>query len=74
MEMIATPYSTDGCKNDSGEFSPLCQTIEQAIEMIDLPIIVNSKFWALVGEGDRRWLIFDEEAKRSGDQLRLSYE
>lgn len=42
--------------------------------MIDLPIIVNSKFWALVGKGDQRWLIFDDEAKRSGDQLGLSYE
>ncbi len=69
--MIATPYVNSECKKLSGEFSPLCSTIEQAIEMIDLPIIVNSKFWALVGEGDRRWLIFDEEAKHRLDQLEL---
>ena len=69
--MIATPYSTEGCKNDSGEFSPLCSTIEQAAEMIDLPIIVNSKFWALVGDDKKRWLIFDEEAKHRLDQLEI---
>lgn len=72
--MLATPYSIEGCKNDSGEFSPLASTIEDAIDMMDMPVIVNSEFWALVGKDNERWLIFDEEAKRRGDNLELSYE
>lgn len=69
--MLATPYSTEGCKNDSGEFSPLCSTIEDAISLLGMPIIVSSKFFALVGKDNERWLIFDDEAKHRGDNLEM---
>jgi len=69
--MLCTPYNTESMKLDGGEFSPLASTIEDAINILDMPVIVNSKFWALVGEDDKRWLIFDEEAKHRGNNLEL---
>lgn len=55
--MIAEAYTTSSQKVDALVKQIEADTLDDAINTLSMPVIVKSKFFALVGSGNERWLI-----------------